>query len=104
MCDMHGETIQAGDKVTVWYVSANFDERVFDSPEDFDVTRSPNEHVAFGKGGPHFCLGAGLARLQVQIAFEELAPRLRSLQLSGPVERLRSNFIHGIKHLPVTVR
>lgn len=101
---MHGETIRAGDKVTVWYVSANFDERVFDSPEVFDITRSPNEHVAFGKGGPHFCLGAGLARLQVQIAFEELAPRLRSLHLSGPVERLRSNFIHGIKHLPVTVR
>jgi cytochrome P450 len=99
--DMHGETIQAGDKVTVWYVSANFDEREFSSPEVFDITRSPNDHVSFGRGGPHFCLGAGLARLQVQITFEELVPRLGSLALDGPVERLRSNFIHGIKHLPV---
>ncbi len=101
---MHGETIRAGEKVTVWYVAANFDETVFTDPETFDITRSPNEHVSFGRGGPHFCLGAGLARLQVQITFEELMPRLGSLRLSGPVERLRSNFIHGVKHLPVTVR
>lgn len=102
--EMHGETIRAGDKVTVWYISADFDETVFDRATEFDIARSPNEHVAFGRGGPHFCLGAGLARLQVQIAFEELAPRLPSLALAGPVERLRSNFIHGIKHLPVVVR
>jgi cytochrome P450 len=102
--DMHGETIRAGEKVTVWYVSANFDETVFTDPGTFDIARSPNEHVSFGRGGPHFCLGAGLARLQVQITFEELMPRLGSLRLSGPVERLRSNFIHGIKRLPVTVR
>jgi cytochrome P450 len=102
--DMHGETIKAGDKVTVWYVSANFDESQFAAPETFDIARSPNEHVSFGRGGPHFCLGAGLARLQVQIAFEELVPLMGSLELDGPVERLRSNFIHGIKHLPVTVR
>jgi cytochrome P450 len=101
--DMYGETVKAGDKVTVWYVSANFDETVFDDPETFDVSRSPNDHVAFGKGGPHFCLGAGLARLQVQITFEELVPRLSHLRLDGHVERLRSNFIHGIKHLPVRV-
>jgi cytochrome P450 len=101
---MHGETIRAGDKVTVWYVSANFDESNFEEPTAFDIGRSPNDHVAFGKGGPHFCLGAGLARLQVQITLEELAPRLGGLALDGPVERLRSNFIHGVKHLPVRVR
>jgi cytochrome P450 len=100
---MHGETIRTGDKVTVWYISADFDESTFDDPTRFDITRSPNDHVAFGKGGPHFCLGAGLARLQVQITFQELVPDLHRLSLAGPVERLRSNFIHGIKHLPVAV-
>ncbi|MDH4307584.1 MAG: cytochrome P450, partial [Acidimicrobiia bacterium] len=100
---MYGETIREGDKVTVWYISANFDESVFDDPETFDITRSPNDHVAFGKGGPHLCLGAGLARLQVKIAFEEMLDLIPRLRLTGPVERLRSNFIHGIKHLPVAL-
>lgn len=101
--EMHGEIIREGDKVTVWYASADFDESVFDRPLEFDLRREPNEHVAFGKGGPHFCLGAGLARLQVRITFEELIPMLERLRLDGPVERLRSNFINGIKHLPVAV-
>lgn len=101
--EMHGQTIRAGDKVTVWYISANFDETVFGEPLRFDVERNPNEHVSFGKGGPHFCLGAGLARLQIQITLEALLPLLARMSLSGPVERLRSNFIHGIKRLPVTV-
>ncbi len=100
---MHGETIRSGDKVTVWYISANFDEAMFDDPLAFDVGRTPNDHVAFGKGGPHLCLGAGLARLQVQIAFEELLPLIPRMKLDGPVERLRSNFIHGIKHLPIVI-
>lgn len=101
--EMHGRTIHAGDKVTTWYISADFDETVFEDPMTFDVARSPNDHIAFGKGGPHFCLGAGLARLQVQITFEELLPLLPRMAIAGPVERLRSNFIHGIKHLPVVL-
>lgn len=99
----HGRTIKAGDKVTVWYISANFDEDVFADPLSFDIRRQPNEHVSFGKGGPHYCLGAGLGRVQVQVTFEELLPRLSGLRLAGPVERLRSNFIHGVKRLPVEV-
>lgn len=101
--ELHGRTIRAGDKVTLWYISANFDETVISDPHRFDITREPNDHVSFGKGGPHFCLGAGLARLQVRITFEELLPRIASLRLAGPAERLRSNFIHGIKHLPIEV-
>jgi len=100
---IHGKVIKAGDKVTIWYISANFDETVFTDPLNFDITRHPNEHVSFGKGGPHYCLGAGLARLQVQVTFGELLPDLHRLELNGPVERLRSNFIHGIKKLPVKV-
>jgi cholest-4-en-3-one 26-monooxygenase len=65
------------------------------------VTRSPNEHVAFGGGGPHHCLGANLARLEIKVMFEELLRRLPDMELDGPVERLRSNFINGIKHMPV---
>jgi cytochrome P450 len=101
--EMHSKRIRAGDKVTLWYISANFDETVIPNPLQFDILREPNDHVAFGKGGPHFCLGAGLARLQVRIAFEELLPRISSLRLAGEPERLRSNFIHGMKHLPIEV-
>ncbi len=101
--ELHGKQIRAGDKVTLWYVSANFDETVIPNPLAFDITRQPNDHVSFGKGGPHFCLGAGLARLQVRITFEELLPRIADLRLAGEPERLRSNFIHGMKHLPIEV-
>ena len=96
-----GQAISAGDKVVVWYVSANRDDDQFSDPDRFDVTRSPNEHVAFGAGGPHFCLGAGLARLEARVLFEELLARLPALRPDGPVRRLRSNFINGIKSLPV---
>ncbi len=99
---IHGHTIRAGDKVTLWYVSANFDETVIPDPNAFDIRRQPNDHLSFGRG-PHLCLGIHLARLQVRITFEELLPHLPALEVSGPVERLRSNFIHGVKHLPVTV-
>lgn len=99
---MHGATIRKGDKVTLWYISANFDESVISDPHHFDIARLPNDHLAFGRG-PHLCLGAGVARLQVRITFEELLPHLPRLALAGPVERLRSNFINGIKHLPVRV-
>ena len=73
---------------------------MFPRAESFDVGRTPNEHLAFGIG-PHFCLGANLARLEIRIMFEELLRRLPDLELAGPVERLRSNFINGVKHMPV---
>ena len=99
--ELHGHQIRAGDKVSIWYVSANRDEGVFTDPHSFDIGRSPNPHVAFGGGGPHFCLGASLARLEIRVVLEELAARVSSLEAAGPTERLRSNFINGIKHLPV---
>jgi cholest-4-en-3-one 26-monooxygenase len=67
----------------------------------FDVERSPNEHVAFGGGGPHFCLGANLARMEIRVIFDELLDRWQGLELTGAPERLRSNFINGIKHIPL---
>jgi cholest-4-en-3-one 26-monooxygenase len=96
-----GQEIKAGDKVVMWYMSANRDESMFDDPYNFDVTRTPNEHVAFGGGGPHFCLGANLARMEIRVMFQEVLRRLPDMQLAGPVDRLRSNFINGIKHMPV---
>jgi len=96
-----GETIRQGDKISLWYVSANRDEAIFDEPFRFDITRDPNPHIAFGGGGPHFCLGAQLARLEIRVLFEELARRTPELEALGAPERLRSNFIGGIKHLPV---
>jgi cytochrome P450 len=82
-------------------VSANRDEDVFDDPFRFDIERTPNEHLAFGGGGPHFCLGASLARMEIRVLFEELARRVPVLRPLGAPDRLRSNFIGGIKHLPV---
>lgn len=102
--ELAGTPIRAGDKVVMWYVSANRDERQFPEPDRFEIRRSPNEHGAFGLRGPHLCLGAWLARLEVRVTFEELLPRLASVELTGPPQRLRSNFINGIKHLPVKVR
>jgi cytochrome P450 len=102
VCDTEigGTKIGAGDKLLLFYPSANRDEDVFRDPFRFDVRRDPNDHLGFG-GGPHFCLGANLARLEIQIMFEELLRRLPDLQLNGKPERLRSNFINGIKHMPV---
>jgi cytochrome P450 len=93
--------IEMGEKVALYFASANFDESVFEDPYRFDLNRSPNDHVAFGKGGPHFCLGAHLARLEVRVVLEELAARVGSIQLLGEPERLRSNHINGVKHLLV---
>jgi cytochrome P450 len=95
--------ISAGDKVTTWFVSGNRDESVFEQPNDFDVTRSPNPHMTFGPGGIHRCLGEHLARLEVRITFEDLLNRGVELEPTGPAERLRSNFFNGIKRLPVRV-
>jgi cholest-4-en-3-one 26-monooxygenase len=96
------QEIAEGDKVVIYYISANRDEAVFDDPYTFDITRQPNDHVAFGGGGPHFCLGANLARLEIRVMFEELLRRIPEMEMAGPPQRLRSNFINGIKHLPVT--
>jgi cytochrome P450 len=99
--ELQGKQIREGDKVVVWFVSGNFDEAVFPEPDRFDLGRDLNPHMTFGSGGPHVCLGAHLARLEIRVMFEELLPRLRDLELTGPIVRLRSNFINGIKHMPV---
>ena len=85
------------------YLSANRDERVFDSPERFDVTREPGPHVAFGGLGTHFCLGAQLAKLEIAVMLDELYTRAPNLAATAPPTRLRSAFFHGIKALPCTV-
>ena len=98
--EIRGVPIKEGDKVSVWYISANRDEDVFDEPFRFDIRRDPNPHIAFGHGH-HFCLGFNLARLEIKVLFEELAKRVTRLEPGGDISRLRSNFIAGIKHLPV---
>lgn len=99
--ELGGRTIRAGDKVVMWHISANRDETVFEDPFRFDIRRSPNDHIAFGGGGPHYCLGANLARMELRLIFRELVTRLPDLTLDGEVEYLRSNFIGGIKRMPV---
>jgi len=96
-----GQQIKTGDKVVIWYISANRDEKVFKDPYTFDIERTPNEHVAFGGGGPHFCLGANLARMEINVMFDEVLDRLDDIELAAPVSRLRSNFINGLKHIPL---
>ncbi|MET8249326.1 cytochrome P450 [Streptomyces sp. NPDC005202] len=98
--ELAGQRIRAGDKVVVFHCSAHFDERRFADPMRFDVTRSPNDHVAFGDG-PHVCLGAHFARLQLRALYREVLWRLPDLEPAGPADRLVSNFINGVKHLPV---
>src|SRR3546814_7327395 len=93
--------IAAGDKVVLYYASANRDEDVFDDPHTFDVGRTPNDHVAFGGGGVHYCLGASLARAEVKATMRQLVERLPDLELAGPVARLHSDFVNGIKSMPV---
>jgi cholest-4-en-3-one 26-monooxygenase len=101
--EIGGQHVAEGDKVVFWHASANRDEAVFDDPDRFDIARSPNDHVAFGGGGSHFCLGANLARLEIRIMLTEILREMPALELSGDVQRLCSNFINGIKHLPVAV-
>ena len=96
-----GQEIAEGDKVVFWHISANRDETVFDTPDSFDITRDPNNHMAFGGGGPHFCLGANLARMEIQVMFDRLLDRMPDIHLDGDVQRLQSNFINGTKHIPV---
>ena len=101
--EMHGKTIREGDKVLLWFASGNRDGAVFDDPFKVDLLRSPNRHMSFGQGGPHVCLGMWLARLEVRVLFQELARRIKSIEAAGPHKFLRSNFVGGIKSLPVTV-
>ena len=100
---MHGKTIRKGDKVLLWWISANRDDTVFTNPNRVDLARSPNRHLSFGQGGPHVCLGMWLARLEVRVLFQELAKRLKSIEPAGDHRFLRSNFVGGIKALPVRV-
>jgi cytochrome P450 len=102
--ELAGEQIREGDKVVVWFGAANRDPAVFPEPHRFDVTREPNDHATFGLGGPHFCLGAHLARLEVRVLLEELVPRVESMELVGEPRRQRSNFTNGVKHLPIRFR
>ncbi|MQA72803.1 MAG: cytochrome P450 [Solirubrobacterales bacterium] len=99
--ELRGQRIQENDKLATWYISGNFDELVFDDPQRFDVGREPNPEMTFGPGGVHFCLGAYLARLEVEIVFAELVRRVAEFELTGPVERLQSNFFNGVKRMPV---
>ena len=99
--ELHGQQIKEGDKVVFWHASANRDEAAFADPDTFDVTRSPNNHIAFGGGGPHFCLGANLARMEIMVMFDRLLERIPDMRLDGEVQRLQSNFINGTKHIPI---
>jgi cytochrome P450 len=101
--EVGAKTIKAGDKVVMWFASANFDEDHFENPYEFRADRTPNDHVAFGLFSPHLCLGAHLARLEMRVLFEEIAARWSSVESAGPSERLRSNFIGGTKQLPIRV-
>ncbi|OBK23844.1 cytochrome P450 [Mycobacterium asiaticum] len=98
--DIRGQRIPAGDWVLMHYLSANRDEEVFEEADQFDVTRTDAGHAAFGGGGVHFCLGAQLARLELRVLLEELYPNVPELTVTGPPDRLRSSFFHGIKRLP----
>ncbi len=98
--ELGGQKLRAGEKIVLWYNSANRDEDVFEEPYRFDVTRTPNEHVGFGGPGAHHCLGANLARREISVVFRELFRRLPDLEITGPPEMLRSNFLHGIKRMP----
>jgi cytochrome P450 len=99
-----GATFHPGDVVDLWMVAANRDPEVFDRPSTFDITRPDNDHLSFGSGGPHFCLGANLARQEARAFFTAVLPYLDRIERTGPVARLRSSHFNSLKHLPVTVR
>ncbi len=101
--ELNGVNIKAGQKVVPWFASGNRDDSVFENPNKFDVTRNPNEHMTFGRGGPHMCLGNALARIELRVMFEDLVSRVDKVERVGDVDFLRSNFVHGIKRMPVKV-
>jgi cholest-4-en-3-one 26-monooxygenase len=99
-----GVEIGAGQRVGMYYSSANFDPEVFDHPEVFDIGRDPNPHVGFGGGGPHYCLGANLAKLEINLMFDAIADHMPAIRPAGPPRRLRSGWLNGVKELPVHYR
>jgi cholest-4-en-3-one 26-monooxygenase len=101
--ELHGQQIREGDIVAMFYPSANRDEEIFENPNCFDIRRDPNPHLAFGIG-EHYCLGANLARLELQAMFRQLAEHIDQLEITGPIQRMRSNFVGGIKHMPIRYR
>jgi len=100
--ELGGQQIAEGDRVVMWYASASFDDTVIDDPTTFDIRREKPDHKAFGGGGRHFCLGAGLARAELRIALEEITTRMKDLQLAGDVERIPSSWANALVKLPVT--
>ena len=102
--DLGGVTIKAGQRAGLFYSSANFDEEVFDRPFEFDITRNPNPHLAFGGNGAHFCIGANLARMEIKLIFDELANQVPDIAKLSEPQRLRSGWINGVKDLPVAYR
>ena len=102
--EVRGVPIKEGQKVVTYYASANRDEDVFTEPHTFDIHRTPNDHVTFGGGGVHFCLGANLARIELTAIFAEVMRRMKGIELAGPVERVRSAFVGGIKRMPIRFR
>jgi cytochrome P450 len=101
--ELGGKQVKEGDKVVMWFASGNRDETVFEDPYTIDVTRTNVDHMTFGKGSPHLCLGNALARLEIRLMFEELLPRIAGIELAGDVKRIRSNFVNGIKRFPVRI-
>jgi cytochrome P450 len=101
--ELGGKQIKAADKVVMWFASGNRDEAKFEDPYRLDVTRTNIDHLTFGKGSPHVCLGNALARMEIRLMFTELIPRIAAIELNGDVTRVRSNFINGIKKFPVQV-
>jgi cytochrome P450 len=99
--ELHGQPVRAGDKVVLWWASGNRDEAVFEDPYRFDVRRDASQQMAFGKGGPHLCMGSQLARMEVRVMFEEILARVDSVAALGEPRRVRSNFVNGIKSYPV---
>jgi cytochrome P450 len=99
--ELSGQSFKAGDKFLLFYNSANRDDGAFNDPFSFDVGRNPNPHYGFGAPGPHFCLGAHLARREIDVAFRMLFERMPDLEVAGEPARLQSSFINGIKRLPV---
>lgn len=99
--ELGGKQIKEGDKVVMWFASGNRDDAMFTDPYSIDVTRTNVDHMTFGKGSPHLCLGNNLARMEIRLMFEELLPRIGSIELAGDIRRVRSNFVNGIKAFPV---
>ena len=101
--EIRGVEVKAGERVVVWFAAANRDPDAFPDPHRLDFTRKKDEHLAFGRGGPHYCIGTHLARLEIQVLYEQLFPRLKSIQQTGPERRLVSNFTNGLKEFPVRI-